>query len=188
VNCKFKFTRSHTHLFYFVKDVKKFTFREKDLQNRIPSARMLVYNDKRGNPDGRLPDDTWIIPPNIDQTFTLRPQDLEECFQPDEDSWYFPRVAGTFRERAGFHGCQMPEQLLGRIIRSCSHEDDIVLDPFTGSASTLVVAKKLNRRFLGFELSEEYGRAGSQRLAETESGDPLVGAAEPNMSAPATWQ
>ncbi|MEZ6061639.1 MAG: site-specific DNA-methyltransferase [Planctomycetaceae bacterium] len=188
VNCKFKFTRSHTHLFYFVKDVKKFTFREKDLQNRIPSARMLVYNDKRGNPDGRLPDDTWIIPPNIDQTFTLRPQDLEECFQPDEDSWYFPRVAGTFRERAGFHGCQMPEQLLGRIIRSCSHEDDIVLDPFTGSASTLVVAKKLNRRFLGFELSEEYASAGSQRLLETESGDPLVGAAEPNMSAPATWQ
>ena len=39
VNCKNKFTRSHTHLFYFVKDRAKFTFREYDLKNRIPSAR-----------------------------------------------------------------------------------------------------------------------------------------------------
>ena len=52
---------------------------------------------------GRLPDDTWV----------LRPQDLADCFTPAEDTWYFPRVAGTFKERAGFHGCQMPEQLLG---------------------------------------------------------------------------
>ena len=41
--------------------------------------------------------------------------------QPDQDTWYFPRVAGTFKERAGWHGCQMPEQLLGRIIRACSN-------------------------------------------------------------------
>ena len=63
VNCTNKFTRSHTHLFHFVKDREQFTFRADDLDNRVPSARMLVYNDKRGNPQGRLPDDTWIIPP-----------------------------------------------------------------------------------------------------------------------------
>ena len=34
----------------------------------------------------------------------MRPQDLERCFGDDEDTWYFPRVAGTFKERAGFHG------------------------------------------------------------------------------------
>ena len=38
VNCKNKFTRSHTHLFHFVKDVENFTFRSDDLQNRVPSA------------------------------------------------------------------------------------------------------------------------------------------------------
>lgn len=188
VNCKNKFTRSHTHLFYFVKDVKNFTFRSQDLDNRIPSARMLVYADKRGNPDGRLPDDTWIIPPAIDETFALRPQDLEECFQPNESDWFFPRVAGTFKERAGFHGCQMPEQLLGRIIRTCSEEDEIVMDPFSGSASTLIVAKKLGRRFVGFEMSDEYAAAGSKRLDETAVGDELTGAPEPKMSAPKTWQ
>ncbi|MCR9197170.1 MAG: site-specific DNA-methyltransferase [Planctomycetaceae bacterium] len=188
VNCTNKFTRSHTHLFHFVKDRERFTFRADDLDNRVPSARMLVYNDKRGNPNGRLPDDTWIIPPSVPDTFALRPQDLEDCFQPGESDWYFPRIAGTFKERAGFHGCQMPEQLLGRIIRTCSHEGDLVMDPFSGSASTLIVAKKLNRRFVGFELSEDYAQAGTERLGQTDIGTPLTGSPEPRMSAPSTWQ
>lgn len=188
VNCKNKFTRSHTHLFHFVKDHKSFTFRSEDLDNRVPSARMLVYGDKRGNPAGRLPDDTWIIPPEVEQTFALRPQDLDDCYQPTESDWFFPRVAGTFKERAGFHGCQMPEQLLGRIIRTCSDENEVVMDPFSGSASTLVVSKKLGRQFVGFELSEEYATGGGARLEATSVGDELTGAPEPKMSAPKTWQ
>lgn len=176
VNCTHKFTRSHAHLFYFVKDSNEFTFRASDLENRIPSARQLVYNDSRANPKGRLPDDTWI----------LRPQDLVDCFTPDEDTWYFPRVAGTFIERAGFHGCQMPEQLLGRIIRMCSNPGDLVVDPFSGSATTLAVAKKLGRTFIGFELSPDYVKRGTARAGEARLGDPLDGAPEPNMSAPAT--
>src|SRR5580698_2669297 len=176
VNCTHKFTRSHAHLFYFVKDPKEFTFRAGDLENRIPSARQLVYNDSRANPRGRLPDDTWI----------LRPQDLVDCFTPDEDTWYFPRVAGTFSERAGFHGCQMPEQLLGRIIRSCSNPRDLVIDPFAGSATTLAVAKKLGRKFIGFELSAEYVKRGTARTESARPGDPLDGAAEPLVSAPRT--
>lgn len=211
VNCKNKFTRSHAHLFYFVKDPKRFTFRADDLDNRIPSARQLVYQDKRANPRGRLPDDTWIIrptdvvgeliddegflsldeipPPRDDeQTWQIRPQDVESCFQAGEDTWYFPRVAGTFKERAGFHGCQMPEQLLGRIIRTCSEEGDTVLDPFSGSATTLAVAKKLGRKYVGFELSADYAKYGRQRLKSIRVGDRLDGSAEPLMSAPKTSQ
>jgi len=176
VNCTQKFSRSHAHLFHFVKDPRKFTFRADDLDNRVYSARQLVYNDVRGNPTGRLPDDTWI----------LRPQDLQDCFTPDEDTWYFPRVAGTFKERAGFHGCQMPEQLLGRIIRVCSEERELVLDPFSGSATTLVVAEKLGRNYLGFELSEEYVKRGQARLENVAVGDRLEGAPEPLVSAPLT--
>jgi DNA modification methylase len=176
VNCKNKFSRSHAHLFYFVKDPKVFTFRSEALENRIPSARQLVYADSRANPQGRLPDDTWI----------LRPQDLAGRFTSEEDTWYFPRVAGTFKERAGFHGCQMPEQLLARIIRLCSFEKELVLDPFAGSSSTLVVAKKLNRRYLGLELSSEYVKHGLKRLKQVNPGDPLEGAPEPTVSAPST--
>lgn len=188
VNCRQKFTRSHTHLFYFVKDVQHFTFNSEDLENRIPSARMLVYNDKRTNPKGRLPDDTWIIPPDVPATFALRPQDMQECFLPNESDWYFPRVAGTFKERAGFHGCQMPEQLLARIIRSCSNEGDVIVDPFSGSASTLIVAKKLKRKHIAFELSDEYVAGGRERLEAVSEGDDLVGAPEPKMSALPTWK
>ncbi|MBN1343415.1 MAG: site-specific DNA-methyltransferase [Phycisphaerae bacterium] len=174
VNCKTKFSRSHTHLFHFTRDVKAFTFNSAAI--RVPSARQLVYADTRANPTGRLPDDTWI----------LRPQDLPEGFGPDEDTWYFPRVCGTFKERAGWHGCQMPEQLLGRIIRACSNEGELVLDPFGGSGTTLAVAKKLGRHFVGFELSKEYVKRIEQRLRETKVGDRLDGAPEPLASAPPT--
>lgn len=174
VNCKSKFTRSHAHLFYFVKNPKRFTYNAADIA--VPSARQLVYADARANPKGRNPDDTWI----------LRPQDCTEGLTPNEDVWYFPRVAGTFKERAGFHGCQMPEQLLGRIIRVSSNPKDIVMDPFSGSASTLVVAKKLGRNYLGYDLSNEYAQLGTDRLRRVLLGEMLEGAPEPKVSAPST--
>jgi site-specific DNA-methyltransferase (adenine-specific) len=80
----------------------------------------------------------------------------------------------------------MPEQLLGRIIRACSNAGELVLDPFSGSATTLAVAKKLGRKYVGFDLSEEYVRLGRARLAAIVAGDPLDGAPEPLVSAPAT--
>ena len=89
VNCARKFSRSHAHLLYFVKDPKAFTFNDEAI--RVPSARQLVYADARANPRGRLPDDTWI----------LRPQDVPEGFPAGGDTWYVPRVCGTFKERAG---------------------------------------------------------------------------------------
>jgi site-specific DNA-methyltransferase (adenine-specific) len=174
VNCKQKFSRSHAHLFHMVKDPAALTFNAETI--RVPSARQLVYGDKRANPTGRLPDDTWV----------LRPQDLPDGFRPDEDTWYFPRVCGTFKERTGWHGCQMPEQLLGRIIRASSNEGELVLDPFGGSGTTLAVAKKLRRHFLGYELSQQYSEQIRKRLAAIKPGDPLDGAAEPLVSCPKT--
>jgi DNA modification methylase len=174
VNCKTKFSRSHAHLLHMVKQADNFTFNADAI--RVPSARQLVYGDRRANPTGRLPDDTWV----------LRPQDIPESFGPEEDTWYFPRVCGTFKERAGWHGCQMPEQLLGRIIRACSNAGELVLDPFAGSGTTLAVAKKLERRYLGFELSQEYAKRVEARLKTIEPGDRLDGAPEPVVSAPST--
>ncbi len=176
VNCKYGFSRSHTHLFHFVKDPKKFTFNADDPTIRVPSARQLVYADGRANPRGRLPDNTWI----------LRPQDAPDSFTPDHDTWYFARVAGTFKEREGFHGCQMPEQLLGRIIRCSSSPGETVLDPFGGSGTTLVVAKKLGRKWIGFELSKDYVERIGERLHAARIGSELDGAADPLTSAPPT--
>ena len=174
VHCTRKFSRSHTHLLYFVKDPKQFTFNDDAI--RVKSARQLVYNDDRADPRGRVPDNTWI----------LRPQDAQGAFLPADDTWYFARVAGTFKERAGFHGCQMPERLLERIIRCCSNPDDIVLDPFAGSGSTLIVAKKLARRWLGYEISPEYVRLANARIDAVQVGDPIEGPEDPLTSAPST--
>ncbi len=210
VNCTRKFNRSHAHLFHFLKDPKRFTFNFEDPTIRVPSARQLVYADARANPKGRLPDDTWILRPadggaaadgasaaadgrspvadggSPAAEWILRPQDLPGGFSEDSDTWYFPRVAGTFKERAGFHGCQMPEQLLGRIVRASSNAGNLVLDPFTGSGTTLTVAKKLGRNWIGCELSPDYVRQATERMEKAAVGDALNGAADPLASAPAT--
>ncbi len=167
VHCTRKFARSHTHLLYFVRDPKNFVFNSDAI--RVPSARRTVYRDRRADPRGRVPDNTWI----------LRPQDVPWAFDPIEDTWYVSRVAGTFRERAGFHGCQLPERLVARALLACSNRGDIVLDPFLGSGTTAVVAKKLGRRWVGIELSEEYARLAEARIGKVRPGDPLDGPEEP---------
>jgi DNA modification methylase len=156
-NCSKKFNRSHAHILYFVKDAKSFTFNPEPV--RVPSARMTTYADRRANPVGKLPDDTWV----------LRPQESDEHFQPESDTWYVPRVCGTFKERTG-HPCQMPEAVLERIIRVASNPGDVVLDPFAGSGTTLAVAKKLGRQYLGVELSEQYADGVRKRLQMIEFG------------------
>ncbi|MFQ3573699.1 MAG: site-specific DNA-methyltransferase [Thermodesulfovibrionales bacterium] len=125
-NQRKKFNRAHTHILYFTKNRNKFKFNSEAI--RIPSARQLVYNDKRANPQGKIPDDVWE----------------------------FSRVCGTFKERLGEHPCQMPESLLERIIKTSSEPGDIVLDPFGGTGTTAMVAKKLRRNYITMEISENY--------------------------------
>jgi site-specific DNA-methyltransferase (adenine-specific) len=61
-----------------------------------------------------------------------------------------------------------------------------VLDPFTGSGTTLAVAKKLGRSYIGFELSEEYAARAQQRLGSIAVGQPLDGVENPLTSVPST--
>ncbi len=75
------------------------------------------------------------------------------------DVWTFPKVtSGTnrsSRERTP-HPAQFPEAVIERIILACSMPGDIVLDPFLGSGTTPVVARRLDRYVIGFEISEAY--------------------------------
>lgn len=135
---KDKFARSHTHIFYFVNNPKNFTFNDHAV--RVPSDRQLIYDDRRANPAGKIPDDVW------------------------EDS----RVCGTFKERTGWHPCQMPEQLLMRIVAASSNAGDCVLDPFVGSGTTAVAARKLRRNYVGIEISADYVKKANQRLEQLD--------------------
>ena len=160
VNCTKKFNRSHAHILYYTKHPTDITFNPEDI--RVPSARMTTYADSRANPLGKLPDDTWV----------LRPQETDRHFQPGTDTWYESRVCGTFKERTG-HPCQMPEAVLERIIRVATNPNGIVLDPFAGSGTTLAVAKKLGRRYLGCELSDDYAQGVQERLDLIAFGEAL---------------
>jgi DNA modification methylase len=148
------FAKSHTHILYFTKSEEGFTFNPDAV--RVKSARQTTYADARANPKGKLPDDTWY----------LRPQEAAEAgyFDETSDTWSVSRVCGTFKEREGWHGCQMPIGVLDRIIKASSNPGDIVLDPFNGSGTTVVSAALLGRKYVGIDQSEEYVGFARKRL------------------------
>ena len=80
------------------------------------------------------------------------------------DTWNVSRVCGTFKEREGWHGCQMPIGVLNRVISASSNENYVVLDPFNGSGTTVVAAALLNRKYVGIDQSAEYVGYAQKRL------------------------
>lgn len=64
------------------------------------------------------------------------------------------------------HSAVFPEELVKTIIENFSNEGDLVYDPFMGTGTTAVVAKKLNRNFLGSELTNKYFEVINQRIFE----------------------
>ena len=80
-----------------------------------------------------------------------------------QDVWTIPAV-GMSEKKFGYHPTQKPEALLERIIRACSNEGDIVLDPFSGSGTTCYVAKRLNRKYIGIEKNKEFFNISKRRI------------------------
>jgi len=66
------------------------------------------------------------------------------------------------------HPCQLPIHLLDRLILLSTDEDDIVLDPFSGTGTTAISAKRLGRKYIGFELDSEYVEISKRKLEATE--------------------
>jgi len=84
------------------------------------------------------------------------------------DLWIIPVCQGKERikDKTGraAHPTQKPESLLERIIRASSNKGSVVLDPFLGSATTAVVAKKLGRKWIGIESETKYIKIAKGRL------------------------
>ena len=82
--------------------------------------------------------------------------------------WTFPLCTGEERLKNSdgkkLHPTQKPEALLARVILSASRPDDLVIDPFSGTGTTGAVAKKLGRRFIGFERDPDYAKAAIKRI------------------------
>lgn len=133
-NCTTKFSRCHTHIFYFTKS-NKFTFNADDIL--IESQRQKI-KDRRANPKGKVPSDVWTI----------------------------SRVCGTFKERVGWHDCQMPLEILERIVLTSSNKGDTIIDPFSGSGTTAIACEKLGRNSINFDISEMYCTKSKERLLD----------------------
>ncbi len=95
---------------------------------RVPSKRQTLYNDKRANPKGRVPDDVWE----------------------------FSRVCGTFKERRKWHPNQHPEALIERIVKFSCKPGDLVIDMFAGTGTVNRVCKRLGVNCIGIEISKFY--------------------------------
>ena len=95
----------------------------------------------------------------------------EQLGVPLQDIWLDinPLSSGE-KERLGYP-TQKPEALLERIIRSCSNEGDVVLDPFCGCGTTLAVAQKLNRKWIGIDITHLAVGLIKTRLRDTYGDD-----------------
>ncbi len=86
--------------------------------------------------------------------------------------WFLPLCTGAERLRnqhgLKLHPTQKPESLLHRVLLSCTVPGDIVLDPFLGTGTTGVVAKRLHRHFIGIERHPAYTEAAIGRIRRTK--------------------
>lgn len=141
VNCARCFNRTSRHLFYCVRDPRRFVFHA-DAVNR-KSDRQTKYGDKRANPNGKIWDDVWGIHPPI------------------------PRLTGTCKERLPDVPTQLPLALLKPIIQCASDPGDLVVDPFVGSGTTgeaCLSATPGPRKFIGIDSSRKFIAIARQRL------------------------
>lgn len=81
--------------------------------------------------------------------------------------WSMPENTG--------HPTQKPEKLIAKMILASSNEGDIIFDPFAGSGTTAVTAKKLNRNFIVIEQNELYGAWAQKRLEMAEEDKNIQG-------------
>ena len=86
--------------------------------------------------------------------------------------WLIPLCTGEERlkDQNGrkVHPTQKPESLLARVLLSSSRPGDLVMDPFNGTGTTGAVAKRLGRRYIGFERDSAYAKAAEARIAAVE--------------------
>ena len=71
---------------------------------------------------------------------------------------------GKPQKIVGTHGASFPESLVSKLIKAFSKEGDLIYDPFMGTGTTAVVAKRFNRNWIGSEITEEYCKIANTRI------------------------
>ncbi len=152
VQAKNFFGSMYEPILFCVKDKSNYTFNTKDiLVEAKTGAKRKLIDYRKAVPTAY---NTEKVPGNV---------------------WEFSRVRYRMEEYEN-HPTQKPISLLERIIKASSNENDIVMDPFSGTFTTCYVAKELKRKCIGIELQDEYVKIGLRRLnlATEFKGEKLV--------------
>ncbi|MEI6044506.1 MAG: site-specific DNA-methyltransferase [Chloroflexota bacterium] len=125
---------------WFVKNPQAYTFN----LDQVRDPEVKYPNQKKNgklkcNPLGKNPGDVWIIPKVTSGTNRASKERMD-------------------------HPAQFPVAVIERIILACSNENELILDPFLGSGSTMVTAYLNGRRCLGFEVREDYVKMAQTRM------------------------
>ncbi|MBU4298764.1 site-specific DNA-methyltransferase [Patescibacteria group bacterium] len=109
----------------------------------------------------------WIF--NYEELKKINPETQKDgTLKQMRDVWALPLVQGKERlhgkDGRALHPTQKPEEILKRIIIASSNKGDLVLDPFLGSGTTVIVAKALGRNWVGIEKEKKYVELANNRI------------------------
>ncbi|MCR4284337.1 MAG: site-specific DNA-methyltransferase [Parcubacteria group bacterium] len=137
--------------------------------NAMPNMTRRVYTHSTEFVIWAVKGKKWIF--NYDALKKLNPERQKDgSLKQMRDFWSLPLVQGKERLKGkdgrAMHPTQKPEEMLKRIIVASSNKGDLVLDPFLGSGTTAVVAKRLGRNWIGIEVSDKYVKMSERRIYE----------------------
>jgi site-specific DNA-methyltransferase (adenine-specific) len=98
----------------------------------------------------------------------------EEAFLKYEKTPDNVLMSGFIAGETGHHPTQKPIRLMQALIELTTQEGQVVLDPFSGSGTTLIAAKSLDRKYIGFEANEDYAKIAEERLKNEKSIQPCL--------------
>ena len=163
---------SHHNIGEVMSSLKKYDFSVKNIivwekPNAMPNMTRRTFTHSTEFVVWAVKGKNWIF--NYESLKRLNPE-LQRDGSPKmmRDVWRFPVVQGVERLRGSdgraLHPTQKPEALVQRCIEASTNAGDLVLDPFAGSGTTAVVAKRLGRNSLGFETDDTYIKAARNRI------------------------
>ena len=152
-NVKNRFPQKHDTIFFYAKS-KAYFFTSENV--KIPYNQETVARTNRGAGGSGLK-----VKGDAEERHKNR---LDKDGKVPEDYWIdIPRIQGNGNERIGYP-TQKPEALLQRVIECASKEGDIIIDPFMGGGTTIAVADKLNRQWIGIDQSVQAVKVTEFRL------------------------
>jgi len=137
-----QFPRKHDIIFWYSNNTDKWIFNHDDI--RIPYSESTLNRIKAGELGGKSAESVFHG--------KRTKRTMHKQGKIPEDWWLIPVLGSTAKERLGYP-TQKPERLLERIIKASTSEGDMVLDPFCGCGTTIMVAQGLRRKWIGIDIT-----------------------------------